>query len=36
MDFLSLHEVFFLIGIPWGQSYPYRPSFFSYNLIDDI
>jgi hypothetical protein len=29
MDFLGLREkVFFLIGILWGRSYPYRPSFF--------
>jgi hypothetical protein len=29
VDFLGLREVFFLIGIPWGRSYPYRPSFWN-------
>jgi hypothetical protein len=36
MDFLGLYEkVFFLIGIPWGQSYPYiyMPLLSYYTLI---
>jgi hypothetical protein len=25
--FLGLREIFFLVEIPWGRSYPYRLSF---------
>jgi hypothetical protein len=32
VNFLGLCEVF-LIGIPWGRSYPYRPRFFRLLLM---
>jgi hypothetical protein len=35
VDFLGLCEVFFLIEIPWGRSYPYRLCF-SYMSPDNV